>query len=220
MELTFCKEVKRQALISSEVRLCQIFLRFLRSIFRDDLHRKIWIIITSLACFKVGALKSVSPFIYDLSQIPYVNTVEVTGIKGLDLIDEYLKSYGGGSEHCTGDDDQNHHQEEKMQKGKTVVLGGLTNNWKRRKAKGKGENERNSHLNGEFQRIARRDKKAFLSDQCKKIEENKRLEISSRKVNTKGTFHAKMGTIKDRNGMNLTEAEDIKKRWQEYTELY
>ena len=75
-------------------------------------------------------------------------------------------------------------------------------------------------MNGEFQRIARRDK-VFLSDQCKEIEENNRMgktEISSRKLDTKGTFHAKMGSIKDRNGMDLTEAEDIKKRWQEYTE--
>ena len=109
--------------------------------------------------------------------------MEVTNrVKGLDLIDEYLKSYGGDSEHCTGDGDQNHHQEEEMRKGKMVVLGDLTNNWKRRKVKGKEENERYSHRNEQFQRISRRDKKAFLSDQCKEIEENKRLEISSRKL--------------------------------------
>ena len=86
--------------------------------------------------------------------------------------------------------------------------------------KGKGERERHTHLNAEFQRIARRDKKAFLSEQCKEIEtiECERLEISSRKSDTKGTFHAKMGTRKDRNGMVLTEAEDIKQKWQEYTE--
>ena len=92
---------------------------------------------------------------------------------------------------------------------------------KRREVKGKGEKERYSHLNAEFQRIARRDRKAFLSDQCKEIEENnrmERLESSSRKLDTKGTFHAKMGSINDRNGMDLTEAEDIKKRRQEYTE--
>ena len=79
-------------------------------------------------------------------------------------------------------------------------------------------------MNAEFQRIARRDKKAFLSDQCKEIEENNRMEKTGdlfKKIrDTKGTFHAKMGTIKDRNGMDLTEAEEIKKRWQEYTELY
>ena len=93
----------------------------------------------------------------------------------------------------------------------------------RREAKGKGEKERYTHLNAEFQRIARRDKKAFFSDQCKEIEENKRMGKTTRDLfkkirDTKETFHAKMGTIKDRNGMGLTEAEDIKKRWQEYTE--
>ena len=93
---------------------------------------------------------------------------------------------------------------------------------KRREAKSKGEKERYTHLNAEFQRIARRDKKAFLGDQCKEIEENIRMEKTRelfKKIrDTKGTFHAKMGAIKDRNGMDLTEAEDIKKRWQEYTE--
>jgi len=93
---------------------------------------------------------------------------------------------------------------------------------KRRQVKSKGEKERYKHLNAEFQRIARRDKKAFLSDQCKEIKENNRMGKTSdlfRKIrDTKGIFHAKMGTIKDRNGMDLTEAEDIKKRWQEYTE--
>ena len=85
---------------------------------------------------------------------------------------------------------------------------------KRREAKSKGEKERYTHLNPEFQRIARRDKKAFLSDQCNEIEENNRKtrDLLKKIKDTKGTFHAKMGTIKDRNGMNLTEAEDIKKR--------
>ena len=95
---------------------------------------------------------------------------------------------------------------------------------KRREAKSKGEKERYKHLNAEFQRIARRDKKAFLSDQCKQIEENNRMgkirDLFKKIRDTEGTFHTKMGTIKDRNGMDLTEAEDIKKRWQEYTELY
>ena len=93
---------------------------------------------------------------------------------------------------------------------------------KRREAKGKGEKERYTQLNSEFQKIARRDKKAFLSDQCKEIEENNRVgktrDLFKKTGDTKGTFHAKMGTIKDRNGMDLTEAEDIKKWWQEYTE--
>ena len=92
---------------------------------------------------------------------------------------------------------------------------------KRRKVKSKGRKERYKHLNAEFQKIARRDKKAFLSDQCKEIEENrmgKTRDLFKKIRDTKGIFHAKMGTIKDRNGMDLTEAEDIKKRWQEYTE--
>ena len=88
--------------------------------------------------------------------------------------------------------------------------------------KSKGEKERYSHLNVEFQRIARRDKKAFLSDQYKEIEETNRMgknrDLCKKIRDTKGTFHAKMGSIKDRNGMGLTEAQDIKKRWQEYTE--
>ena len=93
---------------------------------------------------------------------------------------------------------------------------------KSREAKSKEEKERYTHLNAEFQRIARRDKKTFLSDQCKEIEENNRMrktrELFKKIRDTKGTFHAKMGLIKDRNSMDLTEAEDIKKRWQEYTE--
>ena len=93
---------------------------------------------------------------------------------------------------------------------------------KRRKAKSKGEKERYKHLNAEFQRIARTDKKAFFSDQCKEIEENNRMgkirDLFKKIRDTTGTFHAKMASIKDRNGMDLIEAEDIKKRWQEYTE--
>ena len=90
---------------------------------------------------------------------------------------------------------------------------------KRREAKSKGEKERYSHLNAEFERIARKDSKAFLSDDCKEIEENNRMgkarDVFKKIRDTKGTFHAKMGTIQDRKGVNLTEAEDIKKRWQE-----
>ena len=93
---------------------------------------------------------------------------------------------------------------------------------KRREAKGKGEKERYTYLKAEFQRVARRDKITFFSDQCKEIEENSRMGKTRylfKKIrDTKGTFHAKMGTIKDRNGMDLTEAEDIQKRWQEYKE--
>ena len=93
---------------------------------------------------------------------------------------------------------------------------------KRREAKGKGEKERYTHLNAEFQRIARRDKKAFLIEQCQEIQEDSRMgktrDLFKKMRDTEGTFHAKMGSMKDRNGMDLTEPEDIKKRWQEYTE--
>ena len=109
-----------------------------------------------------------------------------------------------------------------MQKEKWLSEEALQTAEKRREAKGKGEKERYTHLNVEFQKIAKRDKKIFLSDQCKEIEENNRMgktrDLFKKMRDTKGTFHAKMGTIKDRNGMDLTEAEDIKKRWQEYTE--
>ena len=103
-----------------------------------------------------------------------------------------------------------------------AVRGGLTNSCKRRKVKNEREKEWYKNLNAEFQRIARRDKKAFLSDQSKEIEENNRMgktkDLFKKMRDTKGKFHAKMGWIKDRNGMDLTEAEDNKKSWQEYTE--
>ena len=112
--------------------------------------------------------------------------------------------------------------EKKCKKAKWLSGEALQIAMKRREVKSKGEKERYKHSNAEFQRIARRDKKAFLSDQCKEIEENNRMgktrDLFKKIRDTKGTFHAKMGTIKDRNGMDLTEAEDIKKRWQEYTE--
>ena len=112
--------------------------------------------------------------------------------------------------------------EKKCKKAKWLSGEALQIAVERRKAKSKGEKERYKHLNAEFQRIARRDKKAFLSDQGKEIEENNRMgktrDLFKKIRDTKGTFHAKMGTIKDRNGRGLTEAEDIKKRWQEYTE--
>ena len=115
--------------------------------------------------------------------------------------------------------------EKKCKKAKWLSEEALQIAVKRREAKSKGEEERYSNLNGEFQRIARRDKKAFLSDQNKEIEENNRMgktrDLFKKIRDTKGTFHAKMGLIKDRNGMDLTETEDNKKRWQEYTdELY
>ena len=108
--------------------------------------------------------------------------------------------------------------EKKCKKAKWLPGEALQITVKRREAKSKGEKERYMHLNAEFQRIARRDKKAFLSDQCKEIQENNRMgktrDLFKKIRDTKGTFHAKMGSIKDQNGMDLTEAEDIK-RWQE-----
>ena len=115
-------------------------------------------------------------------------------------------------------------KKKKYKKAKWLSEEGLTIALKRREAKGKGEKERYTHLNAEFQRRTRRDKKAFLNDCCKEIEENhktgKTRDLLEKIRDTKGTFHAKTGIIRDRNGMDLTEAEDIKKRWQEYTELY
>ena len=125
----------------------------------------------------------------------------------------------GGSRDCTRGSDQDQLQKKKCKKTKRLSEEALQIAEKRREAKGKGEKERNTHLNAESQGIARRDKKAFLSDQCKEIEENNRMgktrDLFKKIRDTKGTFHAKMGSIKDRNSM---EAEDIKKKWQEYTE--
>ena len=115
-------------------------------------------------------------------------------------------------------------KKKKCKKAKWLSEEALQITVERRELKGKGEKERYTHLNAEFQRKARRDKKAFLSDHCKEIEENNRLGKTRHLFKiiryTKETFHAKMGLIKDRNVVNQTEAEDIKKRWQEYTELY
>ena len=111
-----------------------------------------------------------------------------------------------------------------MQGGKYLSKEALQIPEKRREVKGKGERERHTQLNAEFQRIARRDKKAFLSEQCKEIEENNKMgktrDLFKKTGDTKGTFHAKMGTIKDKNGKDLTKAEEIKKMWQGYVELY
>ena len=103
-----------------------------------------------------------------------------------------------------------------------AAWGGLINSCEKKTSENKGEKERYKHLNAEFQQTARRDKKAFFSDQCKEIEDQNRMgktrDLFKKIRDTKGTFHAKMGSIKHRNGMDLTEAEDIKERWQEYTE--
>ena len=127
-----------------------------------------------------------------------------------------------GSWHCTGDRDQDPPQGKEIPKGKMVVWGQLfVNSWEKKRSE-RQRRKGKIYLNAEFQRIARRVKKAFLSDQCKEIEENNRVrktrDLFKKIRDTKGTFHAKMGTIKDRNNMDLTEAEDIKKSWQEYIE--
>ena len=113
-------------------------------------------------------------------------------------------------------------KKKKCKKAKWLTDKALKTAEKRQEAKSKRKNKRYTHLNGEFQRIARRDKKAFLSDQCKEIKENNRMgksrDLFKEISDTKGTFHRKTGSIKDRNGMDLTEAEDIRKRWQEYIE--
>ena len=131
----------------------------------------------------------------------------------------------GDSWHCTGGSDQDHLQEKKRKKAKWLSEEALQIAVKRRDVKGKGEKDRYAHLNAEFQRIARSYKKAFsLSDQYREIEENNRMgktkDLSKKIRDIKGIFHVKTGTIKDRNGIDLTEVEDIKKRWQECTELY
>ena len=151
---------------------------------------------------------------YDPNKIPYDYTVKVTNrLKGLNLIDRVPEELW--MEVC------NTVQEAVI---KTIAMSeeALQIAEKRRDAKGKGEKERYTHLNVDFQRIARRGKKAFLSDQCKELEGNNRMgktrDLFKKIRDTKGTFHAKMGLIKDRNDIDLTETEDIKKRWQEYTE--
>ena len=126
----------------------------------------------------------------------------------------------GGLWHYTGGRDEDHPQEKEIQKGKWLSEEALQIAEKRRETEGTGEKERYKHLNAEFQRIARRDKKDYLSDQCKETEENNRMGKTrdlfkkTGDTNFAATFHAKMGTINDRNVMDLTETEDIKKRWQ------
>ena len=145
------------------------------------------------------------------------------GFKGLDLIDRVPEELWMEVRDIVQETGiKTIPKEKKCKKAKWLSEEALQIAMKRREAKSKGEKERYTHLNVEFQRIARRDKKAFLSYQCKEIEENNRMGKTRNLVkkirDTKGTFHAKIGTIKDRNGMDLTEAEDIKKRWHKYTE--
>ena len=163
---------------------------------------------------KVG--KTIWPFRYDLNQIPYDYTVEVRNrFKGLDLI-ECLMNYGWrfGTLYRRRDPPSPRKKNAKKENG--CLRRPYKWLWKEEKPKAK-EKRKATHLNAEFQRIARRDKKAFLNDQYKEIEENNRMgktrDLFKNIRDTKGTFQAKMGSIKDRNGMDLTEAEDIKKRW-------
>ena len=161
-------------------------------------------------------MKTSRLFRYDLNQIPFDYTVELTNIfKGLDLVKRvpeelWTEVYNIVQEVVT----KAIPKEKEMQEGKVAVWGAK----KRREVKGKGERERYTQLNAEFQRIAKRYKKTFLSDQCKEIEENNRVgktrELFKKTGDTKGTFHAKIGIIKDKNSKDLTEAGEIQKRWQ------
>ena len=152
------------------------------------------------------------PFRYDLNQIPYDYTVEVRNrFKLLDLIDRVPDELWTEVHDIVQETGiKTIPKEKKCKKAKCLSEEALQIAMKRREAKNKGEKERYTHLNSEFQRIARRDKKAFLNDQCKEIEENNRMgktrDLFKKIRDTKGTFHAKMGSIKDRNGMDLTES--------------
>ena len=164
--------------------------------------------------------KTARSFRYDLNQIPYDYTVEVRNrFKGLDLIDRVPDELWN-EVHDTVQETgiKTIPMEKKCKTAKWLSEEALQIAVKRREAKSKGEKERYKHLNAEFQRITRRDKKAFFSDQCKETEEKNRMgktrDVFKKMRATKGTFHAKMGSIKDRNGLDLTEAGDIKNRWQ------
>ena len=164
------------------------------------------------------------PFSFDLNQIPYDYTEEVKNrFKGLDLTDRVPDGLWTEVHDIVQEIGiKTTSKKKKSKKAKWLSEEALQIAVKRREVKNNGEKERYTDLNAEFQRTARRDKKAFLNDQCKKIEENNRMgkirDLFKKIRDTKGMFHAKMGTIKDRNGMDLTEAEDINKKWQEYTE--
>ena len=166
--------------------------------------------------------KTARPIRYDLNQIPYDYTVEVRNrFKGPDLIDRVPDELWNEVHDIVWETGiKTIPMENKCKKAKWLSGEALQIAVKRREAKSKEEKEIYKHLNAEFQRTVRRDKKAFLSDQCKELEENNRMgktrDLFKKIRDTKGTFHAKMCSIKHRDGMDLTEAEDIKKRWQEY----
>ena len=170
---------------------------------------------------KVG--KTIRPFRYDLNQIPQIIQQKRQIFKELDLINRVPEELWTEVHDIVQEAViKTIPKKKKPKKAKWSSDEALQIAEKRRETKGKGEKERYIHFNAEFQRIARKDKKAFLSDQCKEIEENNRMgktrDLFKKIRDAKGTFHAKMGLIKDRNGRDVTEAEDIKKRWQEYTE--
>ena len=171
---------------------------------------------------KVG--KTTRSFRCDLNQIPYDYTVEVRNtFKGLDLIERVLDELWTEVHDIVQETViKTIPRKRNAKKAKWLSEEAVQIAVKRREVKSEGEKERYTHLNAEFQRIVRRDKKAFLSDQCKEIEENNRMgktrDLFKKIRDIKRTFHAKMGSIKDRNGRDLTEAEDIKKRWQECIE--
>ena len=170
---------------------------------------------------KVG--KTTTPFRHDLKQITYDYTVEVTNrLKGFYLIDRVPEELWAEVRDSVQETViKTIPKKKKCKKAKWLPEEALQMAVKRREAKGKGEKERYTHLNAEFQRITKREKKAFLSDQCHKIEGNNRTgkprDLFKKIRDTKGTFHVKMGAIKDRNGMDITDTEE-NKRWQEYTE--
>ena len=171
---------------------------------------------------KVG--KTTRPFRSDLNQIPYDYTMEVINrFKGLDRIDRVPEEIWTEVHDIIWEAViKTIPKKKKCKMAKWLLEEALKIAMRRKEVKSKGEKERYTHLNAEFQRTARRDKKAFLSDQCKEIEENNRMgETGDLFKNIRGTkviFDAKMGSIRERNGMDLTEAEDSKKRWQDYTE--
>ena len=190
----------------------------------QQLWLRSWLLIAKFRLKLKKVEKTTRPFRYDLNQILYDYAVELRNrFKGLDLIDRVPDELWVEVRDIVQETGiKTIPKKKKCKKAKWLSEEALQIAGERREAKSKGEKERYSHLNAEFQRIARRDKKAFLSDQCKEIEVNNRMgktrDLFKKIRDIKGTFHAKMDSIKDKNGRDLTEAEDFKKRWQEYTE--
>ena len=226
MDITRCPKPKSDWLYSLQLKMEKLYT-VSKNKTGSWLQLRSWIFIAKfrLKLTKVG--KTIRLFRYDLNQInqiPYDYTVEVRSrFMGLDLTERvpdelWMEVHDIVQE--TGI--KTIPKKKKCKKAKWPSGEALQIAVKRREVKNKGEEERNTHLNAEFQRIARRDDKAFLRDQCKETEESNRMgktrDLLKNIRDTKGTFHAKMGSIKDRNGMDLIEAEDINKRWQEYTE--